>query len=477
MTDIIKTKKTPGTISTDLKGEINLTAETMKKILDNVYDEVMAIDASERVIYANETCENHYRGDSPSMVGEYISDLPIWYNWEPRSLPIMQKQKIRVTLDQISPTGEKIITTATPVLDHEGEIELIVYNVRNLLQLDAVKHDFEIIREMLEAAKANKNLEKKVFEKPQSELIAHDPKMTELVEFAAQIAIVDSTVLIQGESGTGKGIIAKYIHNKSLRKEAPFLVINCAAIPENLLESELFGYAAGSFTGASKKGKKGLIELAAGGTLFLDEIGELSPHLQAKFLHVIQDKQYVPVGGRKIKQANVRIIAASNLNLVEMIKLGKFREDLYYRLNVVGMNVPPLRERPQDIMILALSFLKKFNSKYNYQHELSPGCLEVLQQNQWKGNVRELENLIERLVVTVKGTIIDISHLPNTFSESTNTQWQDALPRNASFFELRDNLERELITRAYKELGSSRKVAKSLKISQSLASKLIRKYC
>jgi transcriptional regulator with PAS, ATPase and Fis domain len=179
----------------------------------------------------------------------------------------------------------------------------------------------------------------------------------------------------------------------------------------------------------------------------------------------------------KLKKANVRIIAASNLNLVEMIKLGKFREDLYYRLNVVGMNVPPLRERPQDITILALNFLNKFNSKYNYQHELSPGCLEALQQNQWNGNVRELENLIERLVITVKDTIIDIPHLPYTFSESTNTQWQDALPRNTSFFELRDNLERELITRVYKELGSSRKVAKSLKISQSLASKLIRKYC
>lgn len=477
MPDIIKTKKTPGTISTDLKGEINLTAETMKKILDNVYDEVMAMDANERVIYANETCENHYRGDLPSMVGEYISDLPGWYNWEPRSLPIMKKQKVRVTLDQISPIGEKIITTATPVLDHNGDIELIVYNVRNLAQLDAVKHDLEIIREMLEVANANRNSGEKVFEKPQSDLIAHDPKMTELIEFAEQIAVVDSTVLIQGESGTGKGIIAKYIHNKSLRKEAPFLVINCAAIPENLLESELFGYAAGAFTGASKKGKKGLIELAAGGTLFLDEIGELSPHLQAKFLHVIQDKQYVPVGGRKIKEANIRIIAASNRNLPEMITLGKFREDLYYRLNVVGINVPPLRERPQDITILALNFLNKFNSKYNYQHELSPGCLEALLQNHWSGNVRELENLIERLVVTVKDNIIDIQHLPGTFSETINNHWQNSLPRNTSFFELRDNLEKELITRTYRELGSSRKVAKSLKISQSLASKLIRKYC
>ena len=477
MADIIKAKNEPGTVRTDLKGEINLTAETMKKIIDNVYDEVMAIDGNERVIYANEACENHYRGDAPSMVGEYIETLPTWYSWEPRSLPIMKKQKIRVTMDQISPTGEKILTTGTPVLDRNENIEMIVYNVRNMVQLDAVKHDLGIIREMLEAAKANKNLEEKVFEKPQSDLIVHDPKMIELIEFSAQIAVVDSTVLIQGESGTGKGIIAKYIHNKSLRKEAPFLVINCAAIPENLLESELFGYAAGSFTGAAKKGKKGLIELAAGGTLFLDEIGELTPHLQAKFLHVIQDKQYVPVGGRKIKKANVRIIAASNLNLIEMMKQGKFREDLYYRLNVVGINIPPLRERPQDITIMALNFLKKFNAKYNYRHELSEGCLEALQQNHWSGNVRELENLMERLVVTVKAVVIDFIHLPDTFSDPIPNKWHRNIPRNTSFFELRKELERELITRAYQELGSSRKVAKSLKISQSLASKLIRKFC
>ncbi|MBT4285863.1 MAG: sigma 54-interacting transcriptional regulator [Deltaproteobacteria bacterium] len=315
------------------------------------------------------------------------------------------------------------------------------------------------------------------FQNPDSDIIAHNQSMLELIEFAEQIAIVDSTVLIQGKSGTGKGVFAKFIHNQSRRKTAPFLAINCAAIPENLLESELFGYTAGTFTGAEKKGKTGLIELANGGTLFLDEIGELSPKLQAKFLHVIENKEFMPVGGRKIKKANVRIIAATNRNLAEMIKVNAFREDLFYRLNVIGLHIPPLCERPEDIPSLAYSFLRKFDQKYEASHEISQECLDVLVNYPWKGNVRELENLMERFSITIKESVINVHDLPLKFLGQNKINLKNPNSENTALAFLKEQLEKEVIIAAYQKLGSSRKVASSLKISQSSASRLIRKYC
>ncbi|MEH0019033.1 MAG: sigma 54-interacting transcriptional regulator [Desulfobacter sp.] len=451
-----------------------LSAASLKTILDNLYDEVVAVDARDRIIYANKASEKHYSVRKKSLVGKKVSQIPAWYNWEPNTLPMVKKTRKRLTVEQTSPLGEKILTTATPVLDENGDIEIIVYNVRDVAQLESVKQDLALTRELLREIE-NQDGEKR-FTLPDCDMVATDREMQKLIALAESVAVVDATVLIQGESGTGKGLMAKLIHNKSLRKEAPFLAINCAAIPENLLESELFGYAPGTFTGGHKDGKKGLIELAQGGTLFLDEIGELSPNLQVKFLHVIQEKQFMPIGGRQVKTADVRIIAATNRRLIEMIKQGAFREDLYYRLNVISLKIPALRDRPMDIPSLAYTFLRKFDKKYNTSHELSTGFLDTLQDHLWPGNIRELENLMERLTVTVRDHVLHTRHLPERFSQPNKIQCKEMFPLNTSLDELKEEIEKDLIQRAYKRYGSSRKVGASLRISQTKASRLIRKH-
>lgn len=233
-----------------------------------------------------------------------------------------------------------------------------------------------------------------------------------LIETVKKVAQTDTTVLILGESGTGKSLIAKAIHFMSQRKEKPFITINCAAIPETLLEAELFGYEKGAFTGATTS-KKGKFELADGGTIFLDEIGDMPLSLQAKLLRVIQDREIERLGGEKVIKVDVRIIAATNRDLKSMVEEGKFREDLYYRLNVVPVYVPPLRERREDIPILIEHFLESFNSKYGKKVRISPEALEVLMDYDWPGNVRELENTVERLVVMHGGLIKDIDLPPH----------------------------------------------------------------
>ncbi|OZV10864.1 hypothetical protein CIW83_17835 [Tissierella sp. P1] len=212
---------------------------------------------------------------------------------------------------------------------------------------------------------------------------------------------------MEGESGVGKGVLSYFLHNNSLRYNKPFIKINCGAIPENLLESELFGYEKGSFTGANKDGKVGLIQLADKGTLFLDEIGELPLNLQVKLLNVIQNKELTKVGGTTTIPIDIRIIAATNRNLQDMVKNKAFREDLYYRLKVVPITIPPLRERKEDIPPLILNFLNRFNEKYNYNKKISPEAMKILLSYNWSGNIREIENLIERLVVTTNDDIIN----------------------------------------------------------------------
>ena len=299
--------------------------------------------------------------------------------------------------------------------------------------------------------------------------------MKKILQVCQKISKTDSTVLIRGESGTGKGVLASYIHKISHRKKNTFLKINCAALPEDLLESELFGYVRGAFTGANKSGKIGLIEAANGGTLFLDEIGELPLSLQAKLLQVIQDKEYIPIGGNKVKHVDVRIIAATNRNLEEMVKNKQFREDLFYRLNVIEIEIPPLRERQEDIIPLSYSFLYKFNEKYGENKLISQECLDLFSCYHWPGNIRQLENLIERLVIVTNNPVIEVSDLPPFISANDNPSNQTKLPR--SLDDALEQVQRKLVRESFQKNRSSRKVAKDLNISQTRASKLIRKYC
>ncbi len=453
-----------------------------KKILDNSFDEIFVLDKDGYVIYVNSACERHYGLKAEHVLGRHIDEMNNMGYWTPNIMPLVREEKKRITREQTTFLGRMLLTTATPVMDERGKISFIIYNTRDVTQLDAIKQELEVTRKALRSASKGEKDDYKDY----CEIITHNGRMKKLINFAEQIAGVDSNVLILGETGAGKGLFARHIHRHSLRKKAPFITINCAAIPEELLESELFGYSHGAFTGANERGKKELIELADKGVLFFDEIGELTPRLQAKILHFIQERQYIPVGGTEMKNANVRVLSASNRDLREMIAKGEFREDLFYRLNVMEINIPPLRERPEDIRALASYYLGEFNHKYKLSRDISKEAVEILCGYSWPGNVRELENYIERLVVTVREHEIKPEHLTVMNRERFNNKaWSDtqgpslesSFSPGLSFDEVVGDVEKKLILDAVENHGSIRKVGKALKISHSRAARLIKKYC
>ncbi len=293
-------------------------------------------------------------------------------------------------------------------------------------------------------------------------LIGKSSQMLQIFETIAKIAPYKTTVLITGESGTGKELVARAIHFNSDRKDRPFVAVNCAAIPENLLETELFGYVRGAFTGANQH-KKGLFEEADNGTLFLDEIGELPLPLQVKLLRVLQENEVRRVGATKPTKVDVRVIAASVKNLDDEVKAGRFRDDLFYRLNVLHIHMPPLRERRDDIPALVEHFLNKFNRKLKKNiKNVDPQAMRYLIENPWKGNVRELENALERAMVLCDGDVLLPSHLPSNYLQTSPIGFIDGLDSNVSIPQGIALLEKELIQRALKLSGGNRKQAARL---------------
>ncbi|WP_259676106.1 sigma-54 interaction domain-containing protein [Brevibacillus centrosporus] len=262
------------------------------------------------------------------------------------------------------------------------------------------------------------------------------------------------------------------------RSDKPFVHLNCAAIPEALIESELFGYKKGAFTGANQNGKTGLIAAAENGVLFLDEISELPLHLQSKLLQFLQNKTYIPVGGSQVQKADVRIIAATNTNLLELTRTGQFRADLFYRLNILPLNIPPLRERREDIVPLLDFYLKKYNNKYQKDHTLSGNLTDVFYNYDWPGNIRELENLLERLVITVENKEIDLRDLPDKIRNEQLGQISSlhALPANQTLTEYLNQIEREIIEETYRQLQSTRKAAARLGVTQAYIARRFKKY-
>jgi len=301
-------------------------------------------------------------------------------------------------------------------------------------------------------------------------IILNSESMKQVVKLAIKVARVDSSVLITGETGVGKEVLARVVHKHSCRVNGPFIKLNCGAIQAELVESELFGYEAGAFTGARREGKPGLIELADGGTLFLDEIGDLPLNLQVKFLRVLQEREIQRVGGIETKEVDFRLIAATNKPLEDLVKQKKFRKDLFYRLDVVPMTIPPLRERKEDILPLALFFLNKFSQRYGLSMRISPEVITVLLNNDWPGNVRELENTIERLLVTS-----DTDVVPDYLMHKSSSS-KDCSKSRLNLREILNQTEKHLILQAFEQCKTTREMAEVLGISQSAVVKKMRKY-
>jgi transcriptional regulator with PAS, ATPase and Fis domain len=307
-----------------------------------------------------------------------------------------------------------------------------------------------------------------LYEVGSSKIVAADPKMRQVIEMASVAARFDTTVLLLGESGVGKGVVARFIHDSSERRGGAFVKINCGAIPLSLVESELFGYKKGAFTGAGSTGKIGLIEMAEGGTLFLDEIGELPLSAQVKLLRVLEDRHITPVGDVLSREVDVRIIAATNRNLKEMISKGTFREDLFFRLNVVPILIPPLRERRDDLPVLLNHFLIRLNERFKTNKKINTEAIDILCAYSFPGNVRELENLVERLIVLCAGDEIQPDHLPHHgLNRELLLDPLNLIEQGMTLPEVIGRMEEQVIKRALSKYGSKRKAAKALGVNPS----------
>lgn len=435
-----------------------LDAEVFFGLIDNMYDEVLVYDGNYNIVYINQACKRHYSVSPEEMIGKSFFDLyEDW--WGPSILPTVYETKKALAIRQKTYTDKELLTIAVPIFDEDNNIKYVIMNVRDEINPTDLYNPQYISSDI-------------TFDDAH-EPIAVSEEMKKVMKLVERISEIDATCIITGESGTGKSMIAKYMHQLGPRAGQPFVNVNCASIPSELFESEFFGYVKGAFTGAKASGKKGLLEVANNGTILLDEISELPLLAQAKLLTVLQDKEFIPVGASKPISVDVKIIAASNKNLKNMVEIGTFREDLYYRINVIEIYIPPLRKRRQDILHLVHYFLNQFNNKYDVNRQLSSGVIQVLLEHEWKGNVRELSHLIERLVITVDSLIIDVNHLPSNIFGIIDTSREE---ESLSFDERLDKYEGYIVQKAYEKYDSSRKLAEHLEISQTRASKLIRKY-
>lgn len=365
----------------------------------------------------------------------------------------------------------KEISVSDDVISDGGIIRVI----NNIKDFDKIKN--ELMETQKLAEKYQNELEFLRWKQTEPEdIIAKSPEMKKVINLAIRISKVDSTVLIQGQSGVGKGVLSKLIHSNSDRKDGPFIKIDCGSIPENLLESELFGYEQGSFTGAEKGGKIGLIELANGGTLFLDEIGELPLSLQMKLLRVLQDKEIVRVGGKEAIPVDFRTIAATNRDLEEMVEQKRFRKDLYYRLNVVPIKILPLQDRKEDVKPLIEECLIRFNQKYNLNKHIEPVALRHLINYNWPGNVRELENAIEYLVVTTNYDKITREDLPDNILDFNNNLPIVNIDKFTSMKDAIDSVEKNLLIEAMRQSKSTEEMGKILKLDRSTVTRKLQKH-
>lgn len=433
--------------------------EEMDAIFEASYDYLFITDSEGRVTKANQA---YYRitGIKPEeVIGKTMYEL-VAQGYYDRSCSVEVIETLKpVTFVQKIKTGRTVLVTGNPVFNEKGELISVITNGRDITELNELKRKVEHVKGLSQHYKNELNSLK-----GSTDYVVASSVMEELMKQISRLAKFDSAILVTGESGVGKEIVAEQIHLQSLRSDMPYIRINCASIPENLLESELFGYVEGAFTGAKKGGKMGIFELADGGTLLLDEIGELPLNMQAKLLRVIQENEVTRIGGNTTTKIDVRIIASTNRDLNEMVRKGLFRKDLYYRLNVIPIRIPPLRERKEEIPVFIDYYLNKFNQKYKLKKQIDPSLIEELIHYDWPGNVRELKNVIERAIVTTAGNTITQITLETDNVIEQQEEWDKP---TVNLREIVKKIEKHYIETYFDKYGSTRKAAVALGISQS----------
>lgn len=372
-------------------------------------------------------------------------------------------------------TNDYVITTVAPVIDTSGQPTFFLYTITNYSETLRMQKELSLSHARTSALE--EQLLELQFRKQLGDIVVKDRTMKHIFQMGARLAFVPASVVILGESGVGKDVLAKFIHRSGPRKEQPFIHVNLGAIPKELFESQLFGYAPGAFTGASRSGKLGLIRLADKGTLFLDEVGELPLDIQAKLLQVLQDKAVRAIGSTEMVPVDVRIISATNRDLAGMVQNGTFRLDLYYRLNVIELKIPPLRQRRNEIPLLAYQFLQEFNERYGTHKELSPEVIESFRAYPWPGNIRELRHVMESLVVLGPEQIISAEQLPGEFRENqmakrtTLSSYGDAGLKS-----ILGSIERQILREALEKYPTAAEAAAFLKVDPSTLAKKRKRY-
>jgi PAS domain S-box-containing protein len=444
----------------------------LEAVFEAMSDGVWVCDATPRLLWINSACEQLNDIRREEVCGKTVAELLGMGNFDHDVTRRVLREQHPVAINQKVKTGRTLLVNGVPVFDDDGEIAYVVGTERDLTELNVLRSELDRSHEI--SRRINSELlALKMKELKLTEIVAESEPMERVLDTALRVAAFDTTVLLTGPSGTGKSLIARVVHQSSNRRERPFLSLNCGAIPASLLEAELFGYADGAFTGAQRGGKPGLLEAAHGGTVFLDEIDAFQPDLQVKLLTVLDTQAFIRVGGTRVQHVDVRLIAATNRDLGALVEAGTFREDLWFRLNVVPIALPPLRERPADIPALADAMLKRLGERYGIARSLSPQAMDVLCRYEFPGNVRELQNILERSFVFSHAETIDFADLP--------AEVRAAFPRPGeapaeSLEQALVQVEREWLARACRRHRRQVDVAAELGVSQPTVARLLKKH-
>ncbi|MBD1400611.1 sigma 54-interacting transcriptional regulator [Pelobacter sp. M08fum] len=454
----------------------NTLSRELDTIIDSSSDGLFVCDAHAYVIRMNPASEKIHKISANAVVGRNMRAL-IDEGFIDRSAALEASiSKERVSLLQ-NKGGHKLISIATPVFDERAELIRVVVSERDVTEIDALQRELEK-QEAIKNSLRDQMLAMQQAELESQQIIARSPQMIRAVQQAMRVAKADSSVFILGESGVGKGLISQLIHTHSARAGQPLIKINCGAIPESLIEAELFGYEKGAFTGALNSGKPGQFELADGGILFLDEIAELPLGSQVKLLRFLEDGKITRLGDTKGRKLDVRVLAATHQNMEEMVEQGRFRLDLYYRLNVIPIQIPALRDRDECIIPLIHHYLEAFGKRSGCRKRMTRAALDALCGYSFPGNVRELMNICERLVVMTETDVIDVDDLPGQIGPVPVPSGSEpcSLPIGLSLKDALEKVEKEILARALCAHHSQLEIAEALGVNQSTIARKLKKH-
>ena len=458
---------------------LNFEAMTLElqAIIDSSSDGLFVCDGDANVIRVNPASERIHKRPASEMVGRNMREL-IPEGFIDRSAALEAcLQKETVSLLQNMPNNRKLISIGTPVFDQAGELIRVVVSERDITEIDTLQRELEN-QEAIKDQFRHQMLEMQQTELEKRKIIARSPNMIKALRQAMRVATADSSVLILGESGVGKGVIADMIHSNSRRADRPLIKINCGAIPESLVEAELFGYEKGAFTGANTGGKPGQFELANEGILFLDEVAELPLSAQVKLLRFLEDGWITRLGATEERKVDVRVLAATHRDLDDMVEKGTFRLDLYYRLNVIPIHVPAVRERKDCLVPLIRHYIDHFSLINHESRRLTRAAIDALCNYSFPGNVRELMNICERLVVMSETEVIDLVDLPVQVAGSVKARLPEEMdwPETVTLQEALETVERNLLTKARERYRSQSRIAEVLGVNQSTIARKLKRY-